>query len=871
MRFLLRLILGLSLGLCSQLLLNAWMPAAILATPRPCSENPDADGDCLLSQGIEQYDQGQLTEALDLFERALKLYQQDSDQTGEADALNNLGETYRSLSQYAQALASLDRALIAMQRLGNTCPMISRQRALGIRCNPRQGEAAVLHNLSLVYEDLGQMQRAEELSDQATALEAGLAPLQTGVLTARGGRDYYHSLLHLALRLSGDQQCYPPDQDVTAKIEQDSELSNWLNVFDLRLLEVGNRQDAATLWRMRGQLYEFKGYCEAAFAQYQQALIIFQEVGNQAGASYELGNLARILEKQDQFDLAIVFYKQAVNIQEEIRRNIQGLPSNVQQSYLNKISQIYRSLADLLLAKGRILEAQGVLELLKIQELREYTRSSVIDVGNRKIIFTSAESNVLAKYNSLIAFGVQIYSCEQSHATCSAAQLEQLYQARMLLNTEYQEAIRSFEQEIRSRNAQDPAFLDPAQFSGEAQDILQNTKSPTVLIYPVVLDDRLWILWATIGGDKSVLTNAIEVSISREALSQEVVEFRQLMEACEIQPCGREDIPAVQAVAQRLYHILMPPQLVAELERNQIENLVFSLDRVTRYIPVAALFDGQQYLIQRYTVSTILAAGLTRQDNPLAPGTGNTSVLAFGLSDPVPPDPAENLPEFRALPNVPTELAAIVQQGSTGIYPGQILLNQAFDLTALANLPPRYQILHIATHGQFIPASLDQSYLLLGTKKPLRISQIENLQPSFSGLSLVVLSACQTALGEAGEDGIEIAGVAHSFIEAGVNTVLASLWQVEDRSTSILMQLFYQNLAEPTSEDVAISQALRQAQLSLIDGRVASDSSLARASGASIRVESTARDNGEDDGESAATPEYAHPYYWAPFILIGDG
>ena len=130
----------------------------------------------------------------------------------------------------------------------------------------------------------------------------------------------------------------------------------------------------------------------------------------------------------------------------------------------------------------------------------------------------------------------------------------------------------------------------------------------------------------------------------------------------------------------------------------------------------------------------------------------------------------------------------------------------------------------------------------------------------------MVLSACETALGEPDQDGIEINGIAHSFIQAGANTVLASLWQVSDGSTSYLMQEFYQNLAEGTPENpVTISSALREAQLTLLRGGEAIDDSDRGAVG--IRV------NGDrpPDGATAVSADLSHPYYWAPFILIGNG
>ncbi|MEW6494716.1 MAG: CHAT domain-containing protein, partial [Cyanobacteriota bacterium] len=123
-------------------------------------------------------------------------------------------------------------------------------------------------------------------------------------------------------------------------------------------------------------------------------------------------------------------------------------------------------------------------------------------------------------------------------------------------------------------------------------------------------------------------------------------------------------------------------------------------------------------------------------------------------------------------------------------------------------------------------------------------------------VSLVVLSACETALGGPGLDGREIAGVGYYFLKSGAKSVMASLWNVDDRSTRLLMEQFYKNLAQGTSTSpVSKAKALREAQLALLKGN---NSGPLNQRGNSLP---------SDDQESA----FRHPYYWAPFILMGSG
>jgi len=147
-----------------------------------------------------------------------------------------------------------------------------------------------------------------------------------------------------------------------------------------------------------------------------------------------------------------------------------------------------------------------------------------------------------------------------------------------------------------------------------------------------------------------------------------------------------------------------------------------------------------------------------------------------------------------------------------------------------------HKILHIATHGKFVSGRPEDSFLVLGSGEKLTIPEIKTLQ-DLSNIHLVVLSACETALGGADQDGIEISGLSSYFLSNGAKAVMASLWSVDDASTSVLMAEFYRILATSTAQKpMTKAEALRQAQLSLI------------------------REGGN----------FARPYFWAPFTLIGN-
>ncbi len=485
-----------------------------------------------------------------------------------------------------------------------------------------------------------------------------------------------------------------------------------------------------------------------------------------------------------------------------------------------------------------------MLELLKVQELRDFTRNTRAGGKTTETAFTPTEERILKENGTLVNFGQRLYECQQ--AQCN--QLSQLLDQRQALTEQFNQKIQTIEKEVRDRRAKDDAFFDPNKFA-KAKEIVE-AQPGTVLIYPFVLEDKIWLLWAAKGG----IIKSIEVpNVGQKQLGETVLKFRQLLQN------PSSNIAQFKATGKQLYDWLIKP-IEPELKANKIQNLVFSLDRSTRYVPMSALFDGEKYLVENYAVSTVLSADLTDTSDRLPPGTQNTSVLALGLSNAV--------AGFNPLPNVPAELDAIVRKklnDTKGIYPGLEFLNETFDFRALRDNLTGRQILHVATHGQFVPGRQEDSYLVSGKGDKLTIAQIKTLQ-DLSNVHLVVLSACETALGGPNQDGIEISGISYYFLNAGAKAVMASLWLVNDDSTRLLMQNFYGNLAKGTSTaPIAKATALRQAQLTLLRGDTTTQTADQRAV---IEVKPV---QGAQAASTNSTPGFSHPYYWAPFILIGNG
>jgi CHAT domain-containing protein/Tfp pilus assembly protein PilF len=792
------------------------------------------EGKALGGLGNAYLSLGDYQQAIDLYEQQLVITREIGDRAGEGNALNNLGEAYRNLGDYQQAIDLYEQALALFRELGGRAEeggilgnlgiayanlgdyqqaidLYEQQLVITREIGDRAGEGRTLGNLGIVYRNLGDYQQAIDFYEQSLAIAREIGD--------RAGEGRALGNLGIAYANLGDYQ------QAIDFYEQSLAIAR----------EIGDRAGEGITLGNLGIVYDNLGDYPQAIDFYEQSLAIARAIGDRAGEGSTLGNLGKLLADQNQQELAIVFLKSSVAVRESIRGGIRELDTDLQQSYTDTVAGTYRFLADLLLEAGRIPEAQQVLDLLKIEELREFTDIRATWTGT-ELAYTDLEEPVAEAHTDLIAFGQKLYECQQTNC----AELSDLLDEQEALIAAYNDEVSNFEAVVRQRRADDPLFQDPDNLSGAAQDLLAANPN-SVLIYPFVTADKLWLLWAA-----GSAVGSVQVDVTQGEISSTVQRFGELL-------TSGGNLPELQATSQQLYGWLIEP-LEAELQANGIEQLIFVNDRVTRYIPMAALWDGEQFLIERYTLSTVISPELTDTEDRLT-GIDESQVLGLGLSQPV--------SGFNPLPAVEPELDNIILSGATdatGIYPGQLHLNEAFTLEQLKDNVLNHRVLHIASHAAFVPGRKEDSFILLGDGQKLRVTDIDDMSGRLGNLHMVVLSACQTALGGEAGDGTEIAGISSYFLKTGrAETVIASLWAVNDTSTSLLMQRFYELLA---SGELTKAEALRQAQLSLLYDED-TETRLA-ASRATIDVESR-------DGQNSAMTGFQHPYHWAPFILIGNG
>jgi filamentous hemagglutinin family protein len=367
--------------------------------------------------------------------------------------------------------------------------------------------------------------------------------------------------------------------------------------------------------------------------------------------------------------------------------------------------------------------------------------------------------------------------------------------------------------------------------------IASQTKSRSAIIYVNLFADRLELLLFT--PDGSAIRKTVPEA-DRTSVLTLAKEFRQ-----EISNPRKRNTTSYKESAQKLYDRLIAP-LEADLQNQGINTLLFSLDTGLRSLPLAALYDGKQFLVEKYSLAQIPTISLT---DTRYQSLQNASVLAMGAAE---------FTKLSPLPAVPVELANIVD-----LWHGKSFLNEEFTLKNLISQRNQRhdQIIHLATHSEFQPGAASDSYIQLWDEK-LQLNQLRQLGWNNPPVELLVLSACRTALGD---EQTEL-GFAGFAFQAGVKSVLASLWYVSDEGTLALMSEFYQQLKTAPIK----AEALRQAQIAMIKGQVRIEQGVLRGSFAFSSKRAGSEAPISPELASMGDRNLAHPYYWAAFTMIGS-
>ncbi|WP_206603062.1 CHAT domain-containing protein [Leptolyngbya ohadii] len=379
-----------------------------------------------------------------------------------------------------------------------------------------------------------------------------------------------------------------------------------------------------------------------------------------------------------------------------------------------------------------------------------------------------------------------------------------------------------YQQRLRS------TLLTPDQIAQSLSRIQTLTGRRSALIYAIAIREQLEVILLLPNGE--LVHHRVKLE-SPEALANTFRSFRAgLVNTISPEP---QYLPA----AQQLYQWIIEP-LNPALEQQKINHLIFCLGGGLRSLPMAALHNGRQFLVEQYGVSVIPAFNLLDQNPARLRGL---RVLAMGASE-----FQNQLP----LPAVPVELSAIAQ-----IWQGEVFLNDRFTVDQLRQQRDSYPfgIVHLATHAAFTPGAVQNSFIQFWDQ-PLALDQLSKLDLRQPIVQLLVLSACRTAMGDLNAE-LGFAGLA---VQSGAKAALATLWSISDAATVVVMSNFYQNLKTAPTK----TEALRQTQVAMLSKKLSLNSPSIQRTLREVQLPETVTDLVDVD--------LSHPYYWAGFTMIGN-
>ena len=836
----------------------------------------------LLTQGKSRYEAGQFSDAVQFWEQAAIAFSEQGNLLGQAQALSFLSLGYQSLGEYSKASEAIasaqgaiarvsqgnrgDRETVRAQILnaqgrleffqgnaeaalstwqeataayrqaqdptGEILSQINQARAmqgLGLyrratnlltqveqrlqNQSDRSIQAAGLLNLGEVLRASGAVQQSEDLLRQALALQNPQGTEQTGAILL--------SLGNTLRALNNSEEAIRYYQQAAQRASQFPQIKLQAQLNQLTvLIENGDWEKARQLIPEISEPLSLLSasrpgiYAQVNLAQnlicleQQKANCLGQAEDNPIPGQFKTGETIPLLEK-------------AVVAAREIR------DQRAESYALGNLGRIYEEMGDIKTARQYSETALNIAQMIQASDIAYQWQWQL----GRLRIQGGDQPGAIAAYseavNSLQSLRSDLVAIDRQVQFSFRDRVEPLYRQLVSLlldrakQVEQQPAQAYLKQARNTIESLQLAELDDY-FKDACLDVqpeqIDEVDPKAAAVYPMILPDRLAVI-LSISGQPLM---QYETRQTAAEIENTLEQFQQFLNPAF---SNRQRLQ----LSQEIYDWLIRPAESA-LAENGVETLVFVLDGFLRNLPMSALHDGDRYVIERYNVA--LTPGL--QLLAPRPLTGEKfQVLSAGITD--------ARQGFSALPGVQLEL----EQIGEWVPNSKILLDYQFTESNLANAISAvdFPVIHLATHGQFSSDS-EQTFILTWDDK-IRVTEFEDLlRTRESGLAnpieLLVLSACQTATGDR-QAGLGLAGVA---VRSGARSTLATLWAVNDQSTAMLVTEFYRNLVGVATEEgipqsgqlpKSKAQALRQSQLALLQD-----------------------------------PKYEHPFYWAPFVLVGN-
>jgi CHAT domain-containing protein len=831
--------------------------AAIVPIANSPTVQTAGDAQTLLQQGRNLAAAGRFSEAAAVWQQAARLFGQQNDALKAAMSFNYLAFAYLQLGQLQQALAALQEAKTSLQRASNEpgaglvlAQTLNTQGSIQLALGQTEaaletwqkaetayadakdevGKLGAMINQAQALQTLGLYRRSQTLLEQvsqqlqsqpdslikATGLRSlGVALQVVGDLTR--SRQILQQSLEISQRLRADASnstalfslgnTARAQEDFKAAVEfyqqAAAKATNPLDKTEALLsqlaihLQQNQQQQAvallpqireaiATLPPSRMSVYAQVNFAQSLIKLMQlaspsttspeiakllaNAIKVSQQLNDRRAEAYAVGELGKLYQLTGQLAEAQNLTEQALLIANEIKAE------EIAYRWQAQLGSILKIRGD---RKGAIAAYSDAVKTLNT------IRRDLVAI-NPEVQFSFRES-VEPVYRELVAL---LLEPTPENSVADEERLKTLIQAREVL-----EALQL---------AEIDNFFREACLEVQAQQI-DKIDPKAAVIYPIILKDRIEVILSL---PRKPLRH-YETKLSQAEID---TRLRQVRGALSLSAAKSEHLTLFAS----LYDWLIRPA-ETEIAEAGVKTLVFVSDGYLRNLPMAALYDGKEYLIQKYSVAVTPSLQLL---DPRPLPARQIRTLIGGLS--------EARQGFVALPGVQSEVNLVSEKVSS-----EVLLNQKFTEKSLkkALAETNRPIVHLATHGQF-SSKLEDTFILTWDGK-MNVAELGSLlrtrdQTNSNPIELLVLSACQTARG----DNRAALGLAGLSVRSGARATLATLWAVRDQSTADLMVEFYKQLAKP---GITKSEALRQAQLFLLQ-----------------------------------QPQYDHPFYWASFILVGN-
>lgn len=736
------------------------------------TNNWSSVGQILIQQAQVYNSLGEPNDARRLSEIALQIARTHHDDTLESAALRIRGEAHRIAGNYNKAIIDLKFSIKAAQDTHNLAYQAAAFNQLGITyINLSQKN----YNYAKIAWGTGENDAAKDFTQKASKYDSqALESFQKSLSISRKFKDKLNEVKLLIYSI-------PPTNRIGKSQLATAQLQLVLLLLERLPISEAKAYAAIDLAEL---LKYFSTETNLSFTQcpnddresqaidlLNQAVAVAQNLSEYRALSLALGNLGHIYECRHNYEQALKLTKQAQQI-------AQTKPNAQNSLYL-----WYWQVGRILKSQNRPLEAIAAYEQAVTTLEKIYTQIVVTNLDLQPDPYDTLESI----YRELIALKLGLEEVDSAITYLDALKLAQL-----------RNYFRKDDLAIK---------FHPTKANLLSSDKIQNT----AVFWSIVLEERTAIVVYLPNGE----TKLKWINFDSQRFKDEITKFRLGLER-------RSDIVYNRRQAQKLYDLIVRP-FAADLESLQVRTLVFVPDSFLCSVPMAALHDGQNFLIEKYAIASTPSLSLT---DPFKIKSENLRALAVGLTE----DAKVDGRRYKALTNIKKEIDQVLMT-----IPGsKQLLNQDLTRDRLqAELQHSiYPIIHIATHAEFGIAPED-TFLVIGKNEKLTMtdlySMIQNVSQGINSVDLLLLTACETARGN-DHTNLGLAGVA---VSAGARSTLASLWSINDAATVTLVTKFYQYWYDYGFSKV---EALQKAQQDLI----------------------------------TLGKKYAHPYYWAPFILLGN-